>query len=90
MVLGLFSNMLGVDLAIDLGTSNTLIFVKGRGIAQRAFGRGRAKYFPRRAQGGRSWSRGQGHDWANPHRGQCHPSHSKKASSRTLRPQKPC
>ena len=32
MVLGLFSNMLGVDLAIDLGTSNTLIFVKGRGI----------------------------------------------------------
>ena len=29
MVLGLFSNMLGVDLAIDLGTSNTLIFAKG-------------------------------------------------------------
>lgn len=32
MVLGLFSGFLSTDLAIDLGTSSTLIYVKGRGI----------------------------------------------------------
>ena len=32
MVLGLFSGFLSTDLAIDLGTSNTLIYVKGRGV----------------------------------------------------------
>ena len=32
MFFGLFSSFLSTDLAIDLGTSNTLIYVKGRGI----------------------------------------------------------
>ena len=32
MFFGLFSSFLSIDLAIDLGTSNTLIYVKGRGI----------------------------------------------------------
>jgi rod shape-determining protein MreB len=32
MFFGLFSGFLSTDLAIDLGTSNTLIYVKGRGI----------------------------------------------------------
>ena len=46
----LFSN----DLAIDLGTANTLIYVKGKGIvSQRALGRRRAARRARRQEGPR-------------------------------------
>jgi len=48
MIFDWFSGIFSNDLAIDLGTSNTLIYVKGKGIvSNRATGRSRRSQDPR-------------------------------------------